>query len=434
MTIIHNSEPKLLAAQLISAHERATCMIGDLQDEQLLGPKLATVNPPLWEIGHIAWFQEYWCLRHNQHGALGESILPQGDALYDSAKIAHDTRWELPLLTLSEVSEYRADVLERVLLRLHDESGDPDLAYFVQLATLHEDMHAEAFHYTRQTLGYSAPELKGATATVVSDKSTTDIDSDVHLRGGAFMLGTQPGPQFTFDNEKWAHEVHIAPFQIARTALSNAQYQAFVDADGYLTREWWSEQGWAWRESSGLQAPRYWTKNGSKWQVRRFDRTESLIANHPVVHVNWHEAQAYCRFAKRRLPTEAEWEYAAAYDVDNTNKRRYPWGNHAIEKVSANLQSSGVAAVDAYPAGDSACGARQMIGNVWEWTDSTFNPYPGFVIDPYKEYSQPWFGNHKVLRGGSFATTRRLIHNTWRNFYTPDRGDIFAGFRTCALT
>jgi len=157
-----------------------------------------------------------------------------------------------------------------------------------------------------------------------------------------------------------------------------------------------------------------------------------LQPDDPVIHVSWYEAQAYCRYAERRLPTEAEWEYAAARDPDTVGKRHYPWGSQAPDASRANLESAGVAAVEAHPAGDAASGCRQMMGNVWEWTASTFRPFPGFVVDPYKEYSEPWFGTHKVLRGGSFATTCRLIRNTWRNFYTPDRYDVFAGFRTCA--
>jgi iron(II)-dependent oxidoreductase len=150
--------------------------------------------------------------------------------------------------------------------------------------------------------------------------------------------------------------------------------------------------------------------------------------------VSWHEAQAWCRYANRRLPTEAEWEYAASWDAGARRKRRYPWGSHYPDAVHANLEGTGVAAIEAYPDGDTASGCRQMLGNIWEWTASTFDPYPGFVVDPYQEYSEPWFGTHKVLRGGSFATTRRLIRNTWRNFYTPDRSDVFAGFRTCAIS
>ena len=219
---------------------------------------------------------------------------------------------------------------------------------------------------------------------------------------------------------------------MARTAVTNAQYQEFVDAEGYTRREFWDTEGWAWRASAGLTAPRYWSGSTGEWRMRRFDQAVSLPGEHPVLHVNWHEARAYCRFAQRRLPTEAEWEYAASVDASNPAKRAYPWGDTPAARSQANLEGSATVPVGSHADGDAASGCRQMLGNVWEWTASTFAPYPGYVVDPYKEYSEPWFGTHKVLRGGSFASSRSLLRNTWRNFYTPDRGDIFAGFRTCA--
>jgi iron(II)-dependent oxidoreductase len=421
--------PAALASELKASRARSTQITHDLRGERLLGPKLAIVNPPLWEIGHVAWFQEHWCLRYRGPDAIGASILPGADALYDSATVAHDSRWDLPLPDLAQTRAYQADVLERVLRRLEREPENAGLQYFAQLAIFHEDMHAEAFHYTRQTLGYADP-FPAAAAASVPDKRAT---GDVELAGGLFPLGAAAGDGFVFDNEKWAHEVRIAPFRIARTAVTNAEYLEFVGSGGYQQRKWWSEEGWAWRAAAESQAPRYWERPGQSWLQRRFDRTIPLPPDHPVVHVNWHEAQAYCRYAQRRLPTEAEWEYAAAWDASAGRKRRYPWGDAQPAPAHANLEGRDVVGVDVCSRGDTASGCRQMLGNVWEWTQSTFDPYPGFVIDPYQEYSQPWFGTHKVLRGGSFATTRRLIRNTWRNFYTPERNDIFAGFRTCAL-
>jgi gamma-glutamyl hercynylcysteine S-oxide synthase len=230
----------------------------------------------------------------------------------------------------------------------------------VRLATFHEDMHAEAFHYTRHTLGYGDP-LPGGSFPVSDGK-------DLEIKGGPFALGAKPSDAFVFDNEKWAHEVRIAPFRIAASPVTAAQYLAYIEAGG--------------------AAPRYWRKQDGAWQERRFDRWQPLALEEPVRHVSWNEAQAYCGWAKRRLPTEAEWECASP---------------------------------------------RFRYGQVWEWTASSFAPYPGFEIDPYKEYSEPWFGTHKVLRGGSFATPARLMRPTFRNFYTPERGDVFCGFRTCAL-
>ncbi len=353
------ADPAKLERDLLDSRARAIHVTGDLEGERLLGPKLAIVNPPLWEIGHVSWFQERWCLRLRADGTLGDSLIPGADALYDSATVAHATRWDLPLPDLAATRAYGETVLGLLRERLAREPESKVLQYFVRLATFHEDMHAEAFHYTRQTLGYSEPASK-----LLAKKFEKE---DLEINGGNFMLGARPSDGFVFDNEKWAHEVELAPFRIARAPVSGADYLEFVEAGG--------------------AAPRYWKKQGDAWLERRFDRWQPLAPGEPVRHVSWDEAQAYCAWAKRRLPSEAEWECA---------------------------------------------GPRLAHGQLWEWTASSFDPYPGFVIDPYKEYSQPWFGTHKVLRGGSFATPARLLRPTFRNFYTPDRGDVFAGFRTCA--
>jgi iron(II)-dependent oxidoreductase len=421
--------PASLAGELSASREHLTRITADLDGARLLGPKLAIVNPPLWELGHVAWFQEFWCLRREAPDRISDSVLRGADKLYDSAKVAHDTRWDLPLPDLKATLGYQAAVLERVLRRLEREPENRHLQYFVQLATFHEDMHAEAFHYTRQTLGYDDPLPAGESAEARGEGTS----GDVSLPGGVFQLGASPAGDFVFDNEKWAHEVVLEPFRISRTAVTNAEYADFVEAGGYSRREWWSEDGWAWRMREDLQAPKYWMKRNGGWAQQRFERVEALRPDDPVIHVSWHEAQAYCRYANRRLPMEAEWEYAASWDPRAGAKRRFPWGSAFPARDHANLERAGVTGVQRHSQGDAASGCRQMVGNVWEWTASTFSPYPGYVIDPYQEYSQPWFGTHKVLRGGSFATTRRLIRNTWRNFYTPDRYDIFAGFRTCAV-
>ena len=353
-------EPALLERDLLDARARAIRVTSDLEGDRLLGPKLSIVNPPLWEIGHVAWFQERWCLRQRADDLLADSILPDADALYDSAAVAHDRRWSLPLPGLKATRAYGEGVLELVRERLAREPESESLRYFVRLATFHEDMHAEAFHYTRQTLGYPEPD---------SDvQSMRFSPEDLEIKGGKHMLGAKPSDGFVFDNEKWAHELRIEPFRIARSVVINSQYLAFVEAGGPV--------------------PRYWKKDGGQWLERRFERWLPLALDQPVRHVSWNEAQACCAWAKRRLPTEAEWEYASP---------------------------------------------QLAYGQVWEWTQSAFQPYPGFVRDPYKEYSEPWFGTHKVLRGASFSTPARLRRRTFRNFYTPERGDVFSGFRTCAL-
>jgi iron(II)-dependent oxidoreductase len=205
-----------------------------------------------------------------------------------------------------------------------------------------------------------------------------------------------------------------------------------VDAGGYSDRRLWTEAGWAWRTAENAEHPRYWQRaEGGDWQVRRFQETVPLAPHAPVIHVSWHEAEAFCRWSNRRLPTEAEWELAAG----GFDKRRFPWGDTppGPEHANLDLRLGGPVDVAAFPAGDSPFGCRQMIGNVWEWTSTRFLPYPGFTADPYKEYSVPWFlSPHMVLRGGCFVTRGRLLRTTWRNFYPPHRSDVLAGFRTCA--
>jgi len=259
---------------------------------------------------------------------------------------------------------------------------------------------------------------------------------DVLIYGGTLLLGATPDEPFVFDNEKWAHLVLVQPFAIARAPVTQAEFAAFVDDEGYRRPELWSEAGWTWRQTAKAEQPSYWQRQGHNWLRRDFDRWVALEPNRPVLHVSWYEAEAYCRWAGRRLPTEAEWEAAAACDPKLTGqRRRYPWGDAPPDATRAQLDGYALGCCDvaALPEGDSACGCRQMLGNVWEWTADDFGPYPGFTPDPYRDYSQPWFGTHKVLRGGAWPTRARLLRNTWRNFYKPDRRDVWAGFRTCAL-
>jgi iron(II)-dependent oxidoreductase len=420
-----------VTAELRSSRERTRAIADGLGGERQFGPQLAIVNPPRWEIGHVGWFHEYWCLRRTGPGRYSagrsESIVPNADGLYNSALVPHDLRWSLPLPDFDPTLRYRDEVLVRLLERLAARC-DGDDAYFARLAVRHEDMHAEAFHYTRQTLGYEAPSLQAH-----PHPPGERLEGDAEVAGGVLRLGADPEEEFAFDNEKWSHPVVVRPFRIARTAVSNAQFAAFADAGGYERRELWSDDGWRWLQGAGRRAPLYWRKEGGRWQVRRFERWRELPADQPVLHVNWFEADAWCRFAGRRLPSEAEWEFAASWDPAAGRKRRYAWGDVPWRPGLANLSGATLASVHDYPAGDSPWGVRQMTGNVWEWTSSVFLPYPGFVRDPYKEYSEPWFGNHMVLRGGCFSTSPRIARAYYRNFYMRDRADVFAGFRTCAL-
>jgi iron(II)-dependent oxidoreductase len=410
-----------LREALREARERTLALVADLTDEQLSVPRMEIVNPFLWELGHVAWFQERWCLRHLAGRA---PLLPQGDELYDSAAVLHDTRWLLALPSRADTLAYMRRVHEQVLERLEHVELTAQELYFHRLALYHEDMHGEAFVYMRQTLGHPRPGVPQPL-----ERPGAPLPGDAEFAGGQLQLGVRHGDEttFCFDNEQWAHEVEVRPFRLARAPVTQAEFLAFVQDDGYGRRELWTDAGWRWRSSHAAAHPVYWRGDGDAWQRRHFDRWVELEQHLPVLHVSAHEADAYCRWAGRRLPTEAEWEFAAG-------TARHPWGDAAPTPAHAHLdlERDGCVPVDACPDGDCAQGCRQLTGNVWEWTASDFGPYPGFAPGPYREYSEPWFGTHRVLRGGAFATRARLLRNTWRNFYTPDRRDILAGFRTAA--
>jgi gamma-glutamyl hercynylcysteine S-oxide synthase len=253
------------AELLKEARDRTLTLIADLHHEHMIGPRLDIVNPLLWEVGHVAWFQEYWVLRH-LYGRY--PILAQGDTIYDSARVAHATRWDLPLPSKAETTDYMQRVLDDELNLVAQEEGarhlSNDASYFVSLALFHEDMHAEAITYTRQTLAYAAPRFVDRTRPytgfheIREREKVTDAAGDVMLPGGLFLLGSKSDERFAFDNELLAHEVELQPFAISRTAVTNAQFAAFVDDGGYSRQELWCDDGWSWRKSVEAEHPVYW--------------------------------------------------------------------------------------------------------------------------------------------------------------------------------
>ena len=431
---MRNFSSNVIAEQAQDAHERTLALLDGLTPQQLMGPLLATVNPLRWEIGHTAFFYEYWVLRQHFKEA---PIRGDSEYLYDSINIAHGDRWDLPLPTMIDTYAYLQSVLNKVKQRL-SEGEDSKRDYLVQYAVFHHDMHNEAYTYTRQTLSYPTPQI-GKPAHRIHDAG--GLTGDAHIPGGSFMIGASKQDGFVFDNEKWGHSIEIKPFSIAKAAVSNGDYMKFVESSGYYKKEFWDDEGWRWRAQSKLPNPVYWQHASAGWQYRQFDQWLTLPMNAALIHVCWHEAQAYCRWAARRLPGEAEWEVAASAEASadgmclSSDKRHFPWGDEPPNADRANLDGYALGTVDvgAHAAGDSAFGCRQMIGNVWEWTEDSFGPYPGFVPDMYQDYSQPLFGHTKVLRGGAWTTRARMIRNTWRTYYGADRNDVFAGFRTCAL-
>jgi iron(II)-dependent oxidoreductase len=397
-------------------------------DERWYGPYLPIVNPPIWELAHVGWFAEAFVLRR-LHGR--ESLMTNIDARYDSAKVAHTTRWELPYPSATETKDYVRRVADGMVDVIHNDEGVDSTQFFVAYSIAHHDAHIEALTYTRQTLDWG--DRRGQTAPVIVP--VEPVSGDRRVDGGRLLLGASRSQPFVMDNEKWAHRVEVEPFSMAVAPVTVAEFAQFASAGGYSTDALWSDQGLAWRNESAADRPAYWRLGADGWD-RRIGATWHPIeqtADHPMVHVSWWEAEAFCTWADRRLPTEAEWEVAATTAPGGQRRPWFPWGDRdpLPEEAALDGKTGATVPVGAFAAGDGPWGHRQLIGNVWEWTSTTFGPYPHFEPDAYRENSEPWFGTRKVLRGGSFATKNRYVRSTYRNYFTPDRRDVYAGFRTC---
>ncbi|MCF8156772.1 MAG: SUMF1/EgtB/PvdO family nonheme iron enzyme [Rhodoferax sp.] len=417
-------------ADLLCASRARTLALVDAY-AQTLGPALPVpyayqLNPPLWELGHIGWFQEFWVSRNPQRlqGVAADpacpraqSLLPQADTLYNSSLVPHPSRWTLVLPDLVASKNYLAQVLQETLALLNNSPEGDAALYFYRLALLHEDMHSEAAVYMAQALGLPLPADLALARPCTPPKRQVDTAPRCQLDATNWQLGsTQQGPGdqpqggFVFDNELMAHTIALPAFEMDSQPVSWQSYLPFVAQGGYTEARWWSEPGWQWlqsgqgrslpqaRQTMGPQlCPRYLRQQADAlgtdgWQHCHFGQWQALDLAAPACHLSYFEAQAWCCWAGRQLPTEAQWELAALRAPD------FQWGE------------------------------------VWEWTASIFAPYPGFVAHPYRDYSAPWFGDRPVLRGASLATSARMAHPNYRNYFAPERNDVHSGFRTCALT
>lgn len=422
---------ELAARQLEVVRQRSLSLLDPVPDSDLMRQHSPLMSPLVWDLAHVGNYEEIWLLR-TISGLPARD--PQLDDIYDAFRSARKERTRLKLLDPDQsrgyIGEVRGRVLE-MLERVELDPANPLLAegFVYGMVIQHEHQHDETMLATLQLRGSEYPRIEPAPPTAGPIGA-----AEVLVRAGSFTMGTDVEP-WALDNERPAHNVDLPSFWIDTAPVSNEQYIEFIGSGGYDDGRWWSEPGWSWRRQEGLEHPQFWQvqANGG-WCRNRFGRIEPLPLNEPVQHVCWYEAEAFARWAGKRLPSEQEWEKAASWDPAAGTKRRYPWGDGPPDASLANLEQRlyHPAPTGAFPDGVSPYGCHQMIGDVWEWTSSDFAAYPGSVGFPYKEYSDVFYDKGlKVLRGGSWGTHPVAVRNTFRNWDLPIRRQIFSGFR-CA--
>ena len=417
------------AARVVSALEearaRTLALVASVSDADLARVHSPLMSPLTWDLAHIAAYEDLWLVhRYGERPLLRDDLA----ATYDAFETPRAVRGDVELLDPDQARDYLDEVHARTL-EVIDERGVGD-GTLHEMVLRHEHQHNETMLQTLQLARLEQYELVGRRRDPEGPRPGLTGLEMVEIPAGPCTIGASDGG-FAYDNERPRHAADVGEYLIGRAPITNATYLTFVRGGGYERREWWSDEGWAWKEKYEITRPADWTADlRAEW---RLGKLEPLAPDRPVVHVSWFEADAFTRAHGARLPSEVEWEKAATWDQDTGKARRYPWGDRRpVPGLHANLdqRGGGSAPAGAYPAGASPYGCLGMIGDVWEWTSTCFDGYPGFIAHPYREYSEVFFGSeYRVLRGGSWATRARVASPTFRNWDYPQRRQIFAGIR-----
>ncbi|HEY2160768.1 MAG TPA: ergothioneine biosynthesis protein EgtB [Solirubrobacteraceae bacterium] len=416
--------PAEVVEALEEARERTLALVAPVSDEDLEQVHSTLMSPLVWDLGHIAAFEDLWLVHRYDDRPM---LRPDLAEVYDAMETPRAGRGDLPFLGPAGARDYMDSVRECVL-EIIDRRGVDETLH--ELVLRHEQQHNETMLQTLQLARLRGYEPPGAvTLPAAPAPAPTGLEM-VEVPGGECEIGA-PRDGFAYDNERPRHRTDVRGYRMGSTPITNATYLHFAEGGGYQRREWWSDEGWSWKEEYDITRPGGWTADHTaEW---RLGTLEPLDPHRPVVHVSWFEADAFARAHDARLPTEFEWEKAATWDQDLGLARRYPWGTERpVPGVHANVDQlgSGPAPAGAYPKGASPYGCLGMIGDVWEWTASEFDRYEGFAAYPYREYSEPFFrAGYRVLRGGSWATRPRVATPTFRNWDHPERRQIFSGLR-----
>jgi iron(II)-dependent oxidoreductase len=420
-----------IAQDLEEARRRTHELLAPLDVERLTTQHDQLMSPPVWDYAHIGVFEELWLVQTLSGAASMDEEL---QSTYNAIETPRVVRGRRKLLGPDETAAYLRQVRERTLALLEEvnlDGEDPLLkdGFVYDLILQHEHQHCETI---LQTIQLTPGRYRDRLPEPPAGHANGDGASMVCVPAGRYPVGTDA--HAPYDNERPRHEVEIDAFEIDRFPVTNGDVLRFIEAGGYTREDCWSRDGWEWRWVFDVRAPEYWTERAGEWTLTRFGHRAPVDPRLPVIHVSYFEAEAFARWAGKRLPSEFEWEIAAGWDPGAERPRPYPWGDEPPTSELANIDQRlySSAPVGAYPMGASALGCQQMLGDVWEWTSSDFLPYPGFRPFPYSEYSEPFFGgDFKVLRGGSWATRPRVARNTFRNWDSRLKRQIFSGFR-CA--
>jgi len=436
----------LLRERLTATRQHTLDLLASLDDAHLYEQPEPVMGVLAWDLGHVAFFEHRWLIEELG----GEPVDDETADAFDPFEHPRSARGAMDLPDRKTIRSRLSTVRRRALEVLDDVdlTADDRLVrdgFVHDLMVRHEDQHRENMLVTLQLFGgdptppeASVERVDGAFAPddrQPKPQGTEVTSGTVEVPAGTYTLG-QAHRVGTYDNEAPAREVELDAFEIEVAPVTNGEYLRFVEDGGYEAPAHWSAEGWAIREALDRSAPKYWVEDDGTWFTREADVAMPLPLDQPVTHVSYHEAQAYASWAGKRLPTEAEWEVAAGTDPATGERTRFPWGDDAWTPERANLaqRTYGPAPVGAYPEGASPVGCHQMVGDVWEWTSTTFDTYEGFEPFPYEEYSLPHAASgFKVLRGGSWATMPSCAHVTFRNWHQPDHQHLFTGFR-CART
>jgi ergothioneine biosynthesis protein EgtB len=403
-------------------------------------------SPPNWHIAHVTWFFQKIIEKYS-----GNEVILKND--YDlsylnsyyqkfGSILKKSERGKYPRPTVLQTLKYRKEIERHFInflkTKIIASQDDEDRTFLDVLTAInHERQHQELMIYDFQHYYNRFKDARDNYSPLQKSSipSCIRIENEmIRIDGGIFEMGFK-GRGFCYDNELPVHKVYLNNYKIDNKLVTNGEFIEFIESGGYDNYRYWLSDGWDLVVSENWTSPLYWNfdKEHNSWNKKDFRGYNKIIKDEPVVNVSYFEADAFCKWAKKRLPTEAEWEKAASWDDNSGLKTMYPWGDETISVEHANVLDNYIwqpTVAGSYLKGKSHYGCYQMIGDAWEWTSSEYSLFPGFK-SRFEEYTDKWAINQKVLRGGCFATPRKQIRSSYRNYFKPHERILFAGFR-CA--